>query len=83
MPSAASQTASCPFHLEDGRTAEIHAASIVMKSVQARLPSSSAVDSSALEGSAKLGDDEDKGKAQVSMMAEQGLYRTRAILSVL
>ncbi|CAL5220669.1 g2715 [Coccomyxa viridis] len=54
-----------PFHLEDGRTAEIHAASIVMKSVQARLPSSSAVDSSALEGSAKLGDDEDKGKAQV------------------
>ncbi len=61
-----------PFHLEDGRTVEIHAASIVMKSVQARIPISSTVNSTAMEGSGKLGDDEDGGKAQVNLRGEQG-----------
>ena len=59
------------FHLEDGHTAEIHTASIVMKSVQARLRPGSAASSGSMEGSGKLGDDADKGKAQASQL--QGL----------
>ena len=54
---------------------EIHAASIVMKSVQARIPTSSNVNSTAMEGSSKLGDDADGGKAQVHLRGEQDLMR--------
>ena len=68
-----------PFQLQDGSTAEIHPASIVMKSVQARLVQPTAAQGcrsgapgSAMEGCGKLGDDADQGKAQAGLPARTG-----------
>jgi hypothetical protein len=62
-----------PSQLEDGSTAEIHPASIVMKAVQVRLvrtagPASLAAASNSCRGGCgKLDDDADKSKAQASV----------------
>ena len=68
-----------PFQLQDGSTAQIHPASIVMKSVQARLvqptaaqASRSGAPGSAMDGCGKLGDDADQGKAQAGLLAGLG-----------